>query len=147
MNFASYYTPDANALQTKNKTSRTNELNTLQHQNNQINNGPNQFVHSPRSLNDGASYLIQEEEKYAKYGLAKSTILDSGSTTHICNDRSWMYDYIEQKGSMLAGKAECQILGYGKVKLALSEPWGVKEITLHNVAYIPGFLTNIASLD
>lgn len=48
---------------------------------------------------------------------------------------------------MLAGKAECQILGYGKVRLTLSKPRGVKEITLHKVAYILGFLTNIASLD
>ncbi|KFY83045.1 hypothetical protein V500_10202 [Pseudogymnoascus sp. VKM F-4518 (FW-2643)] len=147
MNFASYHAQNANATRTNNKTHRTNELNTLQHQNNHLDDEPKQFVHSPRSLNDGASYLTQEEEKYAKYGLAKSTILDSGSTTHICNDRSRMYDYVEQKGSMLAGKAECQILGYGKVRLTLSEPRGVKEITLHNVAYIPGFLTNIASLD
>ncbi|OAF58097.1 hypothetical protein VC83_05398 [Pseudogymnoascus destructans] len=67
-----------------------------------------------RSDLESSSNLTHEEEKYAKYGLAKSTILDSGSTTHICNDLSCMYDYVEQKGSMLAGKAECQILGYRK---------------------------------
>lgn len=147
MNFASYHTETINSTRINDNILRPIKPNVDCYTNSHTDDCTKVICNSPKGYNEKSTYLVQEEEKYAKYGLAKSTILDSGSTTHICNDRSRIYDYKEQRGSMLAGKAECQILGYGKVRLALSEPGAINEIVLHNVAYIPGFLTNIVSLD
>jgi hypothetical protein len=145
----SFATHNATTTRTNKNNPQTIKGNAHFENQKHIDNWPKQHTDVLRRYKDpkSSSYLTHKEEKYVKYGLAKSTILNSRSTIHICNNRSRIYDYVKQKGSMLTGKAECQILGYGKVRLTLSEPRGVKEIILHNVAYIPGFLTNIASLD
>jgi hypothetical protein len=105
----SFATHDTTTTQTNKNNSWTIKGNAYFDNQKQVDDWPKQHIDVPRRYEDpkSSSYLTHEEEKYVKYGLAKSTILDSGSTTHICNDRSCIYDYVKQKGSMLVGKAEC----------------------------------------
>jgi hypothetical protein len=105
----SFATHNATTTRTNKNNSQTIKGNAYFDNQKHIDDWPKQHTDIPRRYEDlkSSSYLTHKEKKYAKYRLAKSTILDSGSTTHICNDRSRIYDYVEQKGSMLVGKAEC----------------------------------------
>ncbi|KAM4067558.1 integrase core domain-containing protein [Hirsutella rhossiliensis] len=82
----------------------------------------------------------------AVYPLRDSFILDSGSDTHICNDRSRFLDYssLAEPEDLFAGDSQLQILGNGTVRMKLEEG-GLFQ--LNEVAYVPNFHTNIASLD
>ncbi|XP_044715238.1 GAG-pre-integrase domain-containing protein [Hirsutella rhossiliensis] len=80
------------------------------------------------------------------YPLYDSFILDSGSDTHICNNRSCFLDYtaLAEPEELFAGDSQLQILGYGTVRMKLEEG-GLFQ--LNEVAFVPKFHTNIASLD
>jgi hypothetical protein len=79
------------------------------------------------------------------YPLRDSFILDSGSNTHICNDLNRFVDYQPNPiiEGIFAGNSKAKIEGYGKVYLQIQGG----QFLLHNVAHIPTFHTNIASLD
>ncbi|KAM4063348.1 GAG-pre-integrase domain-containing protein [Hirsutella rhossiliensis] len=57
----------------------------------------------------------------AVYPLYDSFILDSGSDTHICNNRSRFLDYTApaEPEELFAGDSQLQILGYGTVRIRL----------------------------
>jgi hypothetical protein len=80
------------------------------------------------------------------YPLKDSFILDSGSDTHICNnkDRFVSYEPLTIEEVAYAGDSQLSILGYGQVHLRLEEG-GI--FILNEVAHIPAFHTNVASLD
>jgi len=81
------------------------------------------------------------------YPLKDAFILDSGSTTHICNNLSRikrmrppaMGDYI------WAGNTRVVIQGYGAVIIATEGEQGRQTLLLNNVAWCPDFLCNLIS--
>ena len=81
------------------------------------------------------------------YPLKDAFILDSGSTTHICNNLSRIKhlrppaigDYI------WAGNTRVQIQGYGAVIIAIEGTQGKQTLHLNNVAWCPDFLCSLIS--
>ena len=66
-------------------------------------------------------------------------IFDTGSTIHICNDRSKFVTFTANEGSQIAGVAgNVSIEGYGKVV--------TNTHTFHNVAYVPSLPFNLLSV-
>ncbi|KAJ6439138.1 peramine synthetase [Purpureocillium lavendulum] len=84
----------------------------------------------------------------AVYPLRDSFILDSGSDFHICNNSERFvegtYKPCDELEGAFAGDTHLEILGHGEVLIRI----GTKDtFKLQNVAYIPRFHTNVASLD
>ena len=99
------------------------------------------------------------------YLLARSTILDSGSTIDICTDRSRFSQYRPAGPSdfVWSGDSKVHIVGYGSVLLYLNN-WPTpsdlvsqwvrrglsrrlaRHLQMPNAAYCPTFACNIASL-
>ncbi|PON14067.1 hypothetical protein C2W62_31025, partial [Candidatus Entotheonella serta] len=84
----------------------------------------------------------------AVYPLRDSFILDSGSDFHICNNSGRFvkgtYKPCDELEGAFAGDTHLEILGHGDVLIRI----GTKDtFKLQNVAYIPTFHTNVASLD
>jgi hypothetical protein len=81
------------------------------------------------------------------YPLKDAFILDSGSTTHICNNLSRIKhlrppaigDYI------WAGNTRVQIRGYGAVTIATEGTQGKQTLHLNHVAWCPDFLCSLIS--
>lgn len=79
------------------------------------------------------------------YELQNCFILDSGASVHICNDRSRFLEYHEEVDRTLrAGDTIMRIEGRGNVRIT---PSGKKRISilLKDVAFVPGFHTNLLS--
>jgi hypothetical protein len=82
-----------------------------------------------------------------QYSLYNSFILDSGATTHICNNRQRFEDDFEEASDMIiAGDGQVQVKGYGTVRIQVTRPSGKVTIKLGQVAFIPQFQTNTVSL-
>ena len=83
------------------------------------------------------------------YHLRDSFILDSGATLHICNDRTRFQDIrpTSDEELLYAGNAVIPIDGFGSVTITIQAPGGPRPITLREVAYVPSFHTNVASLN
>ena len=85
----------------------------------------------------------------AAYPLSDSFILDSGSPIHICNtpDRfeAGTLILLDSPETLLTGDNVSHIKGYGKVLIRPSTPTGPGLFQLLEVAYVPGFHTNIVS--
>ncbi|KAJ6437664.1 Cut9 interacting protein Scn1 [Purpureocillium lavendulum] len=84
----------------------------------------------------------------AVYPLKNSFILDSGSDFHICNNSERFvegtYKPCDELEGAFAGDTHLEILGHGDVLIRI----GTKDtFKLQNVAYVPRFHTNVASLD
>jgi len=90
-----------------------------------------------------ASFSVNDQQ----YPLQHSFILDSGSTTHICNNAERVEnlrpplpgDYI------WAGNTQVWIQGYGTVRIKARDLNGEHMITLHHVALCPDILCNLVS--
>ena len=82
------------------------------------------------------------------FKLENCWILDSGADVHICNEQSrFVFDRIASDDSILfSGKTIYQIEAYGTVIITVQSPTGPIQIKLLNVAYIPGFFTNLVAL-
>jgi hypothetical protein len=82
------------------------------------------------------------------YPLRDSVIMDSGSDFHICNNSSRFledtYEPCEEPEEAFSGESHLQILGYGDTLVRVGNN---ENFLLKRVAYIPGFHTNVASLD
>lgn len=73
-------------------------------------------------------------------------ILDTGSSTHICNDRSLFVDFTPDDMEVSTGDSTTKMLGKGTVRLVGRHPVkGRMEITLSDALYSPGFHTNLVS--
>ena len=83
------------------------------------------------------------------YELKESWILDSGANSHVCNDPTrFKFDRKAGKSdTLISGKTVYQIEAFGTVEITVQGPNGPKPIDLINVALVPGFFTNIASLN
>ncbi|OJD12746.1 hypothetical protein AJ78_06704 [Emergomyces pasteurianus Ep9510] len=73
-----------------------------------------------------------------QYPLRNSFVYDTGANKHVCNDRSRFENFEPCEGSYLYA-------GDSKIAIQGTEQRGVKRMLLLNVAYIPGFHTNIAA--
>jgi hypothetical protein len=88
--------------------------------------------------------------KTVSYELKKSTILDSGATIHVCNDRTKFLDITPASGSdeLLTGDGISSIQGFGTVEIkTIGDNDLVRTIKLLNTAYVPNFHTNIVSFN
>jgi hypothetical protein len=83
------------------------------------------------------------------YHLRDSVILDSGATLHVCNDRARFQDIRPTSDEELsyAGNTVIPIEGFGSITITIRAPEGPRPIILTEVAYVPSFHTNVASLD
>lgn len=73
-------------------------------------------------------------------------ILDTGSSTHICNNRSLFVNFTPDDIEVSTGDSTTKILGRGTVRLIGRHPVkGRMEITLSDTLYSPGFHTNLVS--
>src|SRR5882757_3628423 len=91
-----------------------------------------------------AAYSTAQSE----YKLKNHWIIDSGSDIHVCNSQDG-YARTGAAGEtdqLIAGKTRYQIASFGTVNVAVNTPQGIRQIQLTNVAYIPGFMTNLVSL-
>ena len=83
------------------------------------------------------------------YPLVDSFILDSGSPIHICNSTDRFepdtLTLLDAPEMLLTGDNVSHITGYGKVLIRVSTPTGPGLFQLLEVAYVPGFHTNIVS--
>ena len=79
------------------------------------------------------------------YLLKNSFILDSGATTHICNNRQRFEDFVPASNTLYAGDGKVQVEGYGNVWIKVNRPSGQANVRLVQVAYIPEFQTNTIS--
>lgn len=85
--------------------------------------------------------------KDAPLPLKDSWILDSGSTVHICNDKSRFISYQPRTDNVVTGDAKTRVEGIGNVLIFGRDPAGNRiEITLRNTLYSPGFHVNIVAL-
>jgi hypothetical protein len=81
------------------------------------------------------------------YELANSYILDSGLTSHICNDWTRFRNYRKTTNeAIITGNSTALILSYNDIDITLEYPSRKRVITLENTAFIPTFQTNITSL-
>ena len=79
----------------------------------------------------------------------KSWVYDSGTTSHICNDRSRFTDFVPIDATVEVGDTRTKILGIGKVMIQPTLPTDKRlwpRITLLETLYSPGFHTNLVSM-
>ncbi|OQE34373.1 hypothetical protein PENCOP_c018G00907 [Penicillium coprophilum] len=73
-------------------------------------------------------------------------ILDTGSSSHVCNNRDLFVEYTPTITYLTTGDSTTEVLGRGTVKLIGRHPVkGRMEITLSDALYSPGFHTNLVS--
>ena len=84
----------------------------------------------------------------ASNNLYRYWILDTGSNTHIINHYEGLSNVREASESAIfnKGRNTYRIKAYGDVKVNLTTPDGPLIIILLNIAYIPGYLTNIVAM-
>lgn len=82
------------------------------------------------------------------YPIRSSWILDGGSNLHVCNQTIVHYLHQDQDNmgdTILANTRRVQIEYYSMIVINISTPTGPGIMTLTNVIYVPGFMTNIVS--
>jgi hypothetical protein len=80
------------------------------------------------------------------WDLYSSFILDSGSSTHVCNDISRFKNLRTEQHSVLCGGGNVMMRGIGDVDIQVQHPAGSRTITLREVSYNPDFPANLVSL-
>lgn len=95
------------------------------------------------------SFSTSHDYRTITHQLANSTILDSGATVHVCNDRTRFLDFrkAEEDDVLLAGESIIQIEGFGTVEISVA--WDkdrYRTIQLQDTAFVPQFHLNVASL-
>lgn len=81
-------------------------------------------------------------------GVSKSDwIVDTGATDHMCNSRDLFskLDLIEDMPIILTASGQTRPAGIGTVKLAVDSNFGVRELVLRRVFYMPDILCNLFS--
>ena len=91
-----------------------------------------------------AAYSVNQDE----YKLKNHWIIDSGSDAHVCNsqDSFTRTRNALQTDQLISGKTVYKIEAFGTVEIDVRSPQGIGQIMLIDVAYIPGFMTNLVSL-
>jgi hypothetical protein len=88
------------------------------------------------------------EDPNSPYALRDSFLLDSGATTHVCNNRNRFtaFRQCSEREYLLAGTEKVLIEGVGRVELTVEGPDGFFTISLEDVAFVPSFHASVASL-
>ncbi|KAJ5869035.1 hypothetical protein N7455_003976 [Penicillium solitum] len=98
---------------------------------------------------ESASQIGKHALSAAKTGslsLHNRWILDTGSSSHVCNNRALFIDFTPEVINLTTGDSTIQVLGRGKVRLVGKHPQkGRMEITLSDALYSPSFHTNLVS--
>ena len=85
-----------------------------------------------------------------KSSIQNIVVLDCAADIHVCNEAmKHLYTKDREAGAsdaVLAGERELKIESYGSLRLDVDTPTGPQFIMLTNVAYIPKFLTSVASM-
>jgi len=108
-------------------------------------------VEEPSAFTTSLSVYSTSEltlESDSQFALANSFILDSGATTHVCNDRT-RFKYIRpahDDDRLIAGKDVIPIEGFGPVEITVEGPHAERTIILENTVLVPQFHTNVVSL-
>jgi hypothetical protein len=80
--------------------------------------------------------------------LSTSWMYDTGTNAHVGNDIKHFQNYFDvQPTHMATGSSSSAIHGYGDVKLTIQCGTRSRNFTLKNVAYCPGFHTNLVCAD
>jgi hypothetical protein len=82
--------------------------------------------------------------------LYNSFIYDSGSTTHVCNDRQRFSEFRTANDVILVGDTQTSVEGYGTVTIwadPVVEGKPKVKFDLFNCAFVPGFHTSLVSAD
>jgi len=115
--------------------------------------GANSFPH--RVANNGdddpgnLTAVAAAHSVTAEHALKHRWILDSGSDIHITNNRNCLHDLHRpsDSGKVFAGTTVYDIEAVGTAVLEVATPnGGIRQLTIREVAYVPGFMTNIVSL-
>ncbi len=82
------------------------------------------------------------------YPLVHLAILDSGSTIHIFNKKSWFLNYRDvPKGDVVvAGITMVLVIGYGDIEIRVKGPRDYRFLRIPDVAYYQNFACNLVSL-
>ncbi|KAI0992750.1 hypothetical protein K3495_g15435, partial [Podosphaera aphanis] len=85
---------------------------------------------------------------YANHPLASSYIADTGADSHIVNSS---YRYVASRNALssetvASGKDQYPIESIGTATITAHGPNGPVELTLYDVAFVPGYFTNIVSI-
>jgi len=94
------------------------------------------------------STIMSVEQKAARIPALKTRwILDSGATTHICNDKRRFIDFKPYNATMATGDGSTKATGIGTASLTGRNPETGEErvITLSDTVYAPGFHVSIVS--
>ena len=103
-----------------------------------------------KEVNQWASFATYNTSFSASsYSLANSFILECGSPVHICNDINRFdqstFKKLDRVDPVLTGDSCSYVEGYGNVQININTPTGQHLFLLRNVAFIPGFHTNVIS--
>jgi len=93
-----------------------------------------------------ASYAALDTPLYGFHlALQHSYILDSGTTQHVCNDRTRFLSFqlVNNDSILITGSSTVAIKGIGSIQITVQCDIGQRKLTLDNVAYIPSFTTNL----
>ena len=105
-------------------------------------------IAAQRRVTTPASFTNSEFPK--QYALHASVILDSGSTTHVCNDINRFIEYQPTCDNevLYAGDSIIPITGVGTIQVVVDRPGasGGRVITLKDTVYVPSFHYSVALL-
>jgi hypothetical protein len=92
------------------------------------------------------AFAISDQLANVSYPLRDSFVLDSGATTHVCNDSTRFINLEPSNQSLFAGTDVADIQGFGDVNIVASTLDGKKRhFLLKDVAYVQGFHVNVVS--
>ena len=92
------------------------------------------------------AFAISDQLANVSYPLRDSFVLDSGATTHVCNDSTRFINLEPSNQSLFAGTNVADIQGFGDVNIVASTLDGKKRhFLLKDVAYVQGFHVNVVS--
>jgi transposase InsO family protein len=106
---------------------------------------PKQY-HSSSNVEE-CMFLSESSTTLAPGMRAKEWIVDSGASSHMCNDRTIFHDLEEcNQQVQTAGNAKATAEGAGIVSLTVHERGKSKMITLRDVLYVPTLRSNLISV-
>ena len=96
------------------------------------------------------SFQVSETVTLPQYELYDSTILDSGATCHVGNQRAKFTSFTPatQEDYLYSGTTTTRITGYGTLPIRVQTPGYTngRIIQVTNVACVPSFYTSVISL-
>ncbi|OAF59657.1 hypothetical protein VC83_03944 [Pseudogymnoascus destructans] len=115
-------------------------------------NGGQPRMNQDLPVSFATAFQVTQGLTLSTYELARSTILDSGATIHVCNDRTRFYNLkeCEDGNYLLAGDQKVRIEGFGSVDIKVQvgkDTKSVRTITLQETALVSSFHTSVASLN